>query len=499
MINIELRLMAKMLYDGNFKPLLTGDITEESMITEQGKILLSFIMGYRHSTDESARYPSLSVVQSRFANSGIEIPNPAPGDTVEALVFEVQTQKMRSRISEIALELDLLSRSPDNLTAPLLAKQIEIRKMTDKLQRAQHIGLADGFDDILADYDIGNILSQGIPWPWPSLNSATKGIHKGEFTIFAGRPKSRKTFTALSVGVHAFMHGNARVLIFSPEMKRRLLLLRVIAFVGKLRYAEFKNAALNELEQAQLLEEARKYGKLPNESDEAYAFRLHETVKGLAPGQIPCIDIVESTGRSVAWMESQIEIFQPDVVIADSFYRQNANTAKSGDADWKAMSALSRNLKDLTMKTNVALIGTHQMNRGAEGKVGTISSMGYADAFGQDMDNGFHVITGKVNGADVSALKLIGGREVPFSGLLIRNVPCCDFTEIGPITNDKMILDLLKQEDEEAAKEEAEDQRQKVEQPMGTKRALHKAGEAAAKRVSLLTNQSNEFGPAKGE
>ncbi len=487
MINIELRLLAKMLQDGNFKPLQAGDITEEHMITEQGKILLNFITGYRHSTDEVARYPSLSVVKSRFNNSGMEIPTPDPGDTVESLVFETQSQKMRSRVAEIALELDALARSPDSLTGPLMAKQLELRKMTDKLQRSQHITLADGFEDILVDYDTGSILSQGIPWPWESLNKATKGLQKGEFTIIAGRPKSRKTFTALCVGVHAFKHGHARVLIFSPEMKRRLVLLRVIAFIAKLRYSEFKNSDMNELEVAQLLEEARTYGRYPNETDEHYSFRLHEAIEGISPGKMPSIDIIESTGKSVAWMESQVEMFSPDVVISDSFYRQNANGAKSGDADWKAMSSLSRNLKDMAMKTNISLVGTHQLNRGAENKVGTISSFGYSDAFGQDMDNGFQVITGKMNGVDVSALKMLGGREVPFSGVLINNVPCCDFSEIGPITNDKMITELLKQEDEDEAREEAETNKRKVD-GLSSRKTLDKASMAV--RGGLLGNKT---------
>jgi len=42
------------------------------------------------------------------------------------------------------------------------------------------------------------------------------------------------------------------------------------------------------------------------------------------PGLIPSLNIVQSTGKTVAWMVSRIYMHEPDVVIADSFYRQAA-------------------------------------------------------------------------------------------------------------------------------------------------------------------------------
>jgi replicative DNA helicase len=461
-VNIELRLLAKMLHSGNFTPLLQGEISAEHMTTEQGLVLLNFITGYRTSTDGTARFPSLSVVRGRFSNSAIDLPDPDPGDTLEALVYETQTQKMRSRVQEISLELDFLAKSSDGLIEPLIKKQAELRKMTDKLQRSKHVSLASGFDDVLADYDCGTLIPDGIPWPWPSMTKVTKGLQRGEFTIIAGRPKSRKTFVALSIAAYAVKKYHARVLIFTPEMKRKMILLRTIAFICGLRYTEFKDSALNEAEVMRLIEAARTYGKWPQEDDEHYAFRLRSNIPDMPDGALPSIDIIESTGRSVSWMESQIELFNPDIVVADSFYRQTPDGQRRNDVDHKVMTMLSRNMKDLGMNTNVVMIGTHQLNREADNKVGSLSNLGYSDAFGQDMDNGIRVITGKIQGKDVSALVMLGAREVPFEGILINNIPCADFSEFAIIDNRKTVANLLKQEDEEEAKEEAEEVRKKT-------------------------------------
>lgn len=486
-----------MLHSGNYTPIQQGEITAEHMTTEQGVIVFNFITTYRPDTDGVARFPSLSIVRSRFSNSAIDLPDPDPGDSIEALVYETQTQKMRSRIKEIALELDTLSTSSDALAEPLMKKQAELRKMTDKLQRSKHVSLATGFDEVLTDYDNGALIPNGIPWPWPSMTRVTKGLQKGEFVIIAGRPKSRKTFTALSIAAHAMMNHHARVLVFTPEMKRKMILIRTIAFICKLRYTEFKDSALDQLEFMRLIEAARTYGKIPDEDDDHYAFRLRSSIPGLPEGALPSIDIIESTGRSTTWMESQIEMYHPDIVIADSFYRQSPEGQRRNDVDHKVMTMLSRNLKDLGMTTNVVMIGTHQLNREADKSVGSLSNLGYSDAFGQDMDIGMRVITGLIEGKQVSALVMLGGREVPFDGVLINNVPCSDFSEIAPITNKKILGALLKQEEEEETKEEAEDVKRKT---LGTKHSNTKLDkEAAAADARLRGRVSTDFGSSKDD
>ena len=460
MVNIELRMLAQMLYSGNFTPIVQGDITAETFTTEQGLILFNFVTTYSSSTDGAARYPSLSIVRARFQDSAIELPDPDPADRLEALVYETKSQRLKADVQELALRLDQIAKSTDDPLEEVVAVTGRLKKLSEQGQRARHISLATGFQDVIADYDSGTILKNGIPWQWPSMHRATRGIHRKEFIVFAGRPKSRKTFTALSVACHAVMTSYARVLIFSPEMPRQQILLRCIAFICGLRYSEFKDAALDQAEMMRLVEAARAFGRMPEEDDDQYTFRLSNYFPDMPPGMVPTIDIVESAGKSLSWMESQIELYRPDIVVADSFYKQHYE-GKRADADWKAVTATSRGLKEMAMTENVALIGTHQMNRESEKTVGTLANMALADAIGQDADLICRVVTGIIEGRQASAIVVLGGREVPFEGLIINNVPCCDYSEIAPIENRSTIEELMKKEDKAEAKAEADDIRKK--------------------------------------
>jgi hypothetical protein len=458
-VNIELQLLATMLKAGDFTPLQRGDITEAHFQTDAGKALYNFITTYRYSTGGEADYPSLSVVRKRFKKSAIELPEPDPGDTVEALAYETRLEKLKADIREAATEMAGIAQdSPDPIgdMEPILGR---LRTATERNKRSNHTSLATGILGIVDDYSMGAILPSGIPWPWPSLTKATKGMQQKEVVIFCGRPKSRKTFTALHCIIHAAKLGH-RALIFSPEMPPRQALLRVIADFCSLPYREFKDGKMNDAEEMRLFEAAAALGQIEDEDDDHYELRLTGVAKmfpELFPGgRIPKIDIIQSTGRDTTWLKSQIQMYRPDVVLFDSFYRQHASGGKKYDnnGDWKAITSVSRDIKDMTMDTAVRTLVTHQLNRGAEKTVGDLSNMALADAVGQDADMIARVVTGKMNSKDVSAIVFLGAREIAFDGLLINNVPSRDFSEIGEITNRKQVEALMQQEDEAEAEEE---------------------------------------------
>lgn len=461
-MNIELRLLAAMLQSGDFGPLIRQEIKKDHFATTEGDTVYNFITNYRSETDNKAAYPSLAIVQNRFSSGALELPELAPSDTVANLTHELQIQHFRAVLRDFASQAETIAEDSDPIgqAKPLIEK---LKAAVEKTHNVEHTSLATGIRDVVERYKSKEILPDGIPWPWLSMNKATKGLHPGELVIFAGRPKSRKTFTALRVGVNAVKEHHARVLVFSPEMKPKLMLLRCIAHLCNLPYYEFKNSALDEAQEAMLLEAAERYGKIEDANEEAYQWQLMLTIPELASRYVerpqfrfPSLDIVQSTGRDVAWMESQIKTYEPDLVICDSFYRQRGTGQRRNDSDWKAMGSLSRELKDLFMAVNVAGLGTHQLNREAERSLGGLSNLALADAFGQDADGIWRIVTGKIEGAEASAILNLGGREVPFEGVIIANKPCFDYDEKGEITSKKMVADLMRMEEDAAAREDAD-------------------------------------------
>jgi len=443
-VTIELRLLATMLYSGDFSPIAQGEITEEHFNTDHGKALCSFVLNYHLETGGRPRWPSLSQVRERMKH--LDLPNPDPGDSVEGLAHEMKMDKLRADIRAMSTELELVSKMPAPLSE-LDKIANRVRKLCEPVQRARHMSLKDAIHGILDEYDLGNVLPSGIPWPWPSLTKATRGMHRKEFYVFAGRPKSRKTFTATEVAVRAFMDHGERVLFFSPEMPPRQVMLRSIAHMARVRYTEFKNGELDKAEVEKLLDVADRFGTVEGEDETAYRFRFRSANPEFQDRLPPSFDVVQSTGKDVMWMQTQIETFQPTIILCDSFYRQEGG--KKYDSDWKAVSAVSRRLKDMTMEMNIVTIGTMQMNRGAERQIGDLSNVALADAIGQDADAIFRVVTGKIEGDERSAIVTLGAREVPFDGILINNKPCWDMGEIGVITNMKQVKALMEKEDTE--------------------------------------------------
>lgn len=453
-MNIELKLLATMLYHGDFAPIIKGDLTEDHFLTDTGKILYNFITGYKRSTGGAALYPSLNTVRSRFKK--IELPDPDPGDRIDNLTYETTLLKMRQDFRDASAELQIIADSSDNPVEEALPILNRLRRGTEVTQKTSLSSLAGDINDVLSQYHCGEIQSAGVPWPWPLMTKATRGIHRQEWVVIAGRPKSRKTFTALHVGVQAMQQSHARVLVFSPEMPTRQILLRCVADLCKLRYSEFKDGALNEAEEMRLLEAAELYGTVAGEDEESH-WRPRRDLFGLPEGACPSLVVLKSTSRDLAWIEAQIDQYRPDIFIADSFYRHRPEQGNKNEADWKVVSYLSRGFKDMTMDKNVAGIGTHQLNRPAEKAIGDLSNMGLADAVGQDADLVLRVITGKFEGEDRSALVVLGGREVPFDGILINNKPSYDFSEVGAITDLKTVEALMKKESETEEAEEAKD------------------------------------------
>lgn len=454
-MNIELRLLSTMLKYGDFGPVIRNDINVEHFGTAQGQQIFNFIANYKHATDGAAKWPSLAIVRERFKGAHVELPDPDPADTIDNLTHEVRVAKFRSELREFAFNAETIaegSTDPIADIAPIFAK---VRKAAEAHVRVQHANLASALPDVVEQYKAKEILPEGMPFPWPTLNKATKGMHPGEFLAIVGRPKSRKTFTALRILCHAVKHNHRRALIFTPEMPVRQMLLRCIAHIANLPYTEFKDGSMAAAEEARLYEIAQLYGRVKDTDDAAYQLQLAEKIPGLGDAQ-PSLDIVKSTGRDTSWLLQQIEIYQPHIVMVDSFYKQRSPGARKNDADWKTVTAVSRDLKDLAMDTNVCMIGTHQLNRGAQNSLGDISNVALADAISQDTDGMYRVVTGKINGMDVSALYAYAARDAETEGVLINNRPCYDYSEIGAIASRQQVIDLMKQEDIAIAEEEKE-------------------------------------------
>jgi len=78
----------------------------------------------------------------------------------------------------------------------------------------------------------------GISTGYSKLDEMTGGFHEGEFIVIAGRPSMGKTAFALNVAEHMSIENNVPVGIFSIEMSKEQLALRLLC--GRARLSQHK-------------------------------------------------------------------------------------------------------------------------------------------------------------------------------------------------------------------------------------------------------------------
>lgn len=478
MSHIELRLFAAMAEVGDFSPVTSGQITEKTLRTSEAKMLLNFALAYRETEGRGMGFPTRATIEARFAQSGLELPevSQAEKNGIEQLAHEVRTHAFRADLRLYAQELALISDSPDPRTEAENLLQ-RFRHNIDGLMPQQAMSIRDALPDIVEDYVNGGLITDGIPWRWPTLQEATRGLHKQQLVILAGRPKQRKTFVAIAQAMYSVMMG-LKVLFVSPEMPNRQVMNRAVATAAEVRYSELKN------------------GMLPPDQEERFMDLAHaydEVREGLGE-----FWVVQGVEKPVSWIETEVERYQPDLLVVDSLYRLGSGTGSKREADWKVVTAISRGLKDLAMTAEIPILAVHQLNRAAEDKVATTANLALADAVGQDADLILQVMTRRRAEGDESALVVLDGRETDSLGVVIKNVPCQDFSEVGPIVNMKTVNDFyssqIRDEEEDDVVTEESAKRQALKRKLSNNQTPRSA---ALKKIDKVVNREAKRLPAK--
>lgn len=430
MSTIALEAIAAMIKSGDLGPIHRGEFRKEHCPDAGSETLFDFLVNYRQISGGLGHVPGMSVIRDRFPH--ITLPETAEIIDLSGLVHESRLYKTKLNIQTLTDAMVGALEAIDPITELRNVRMKFDEIMRDALPQ-RDLSFQECAIDILDDYRAKMILKQGLPWPWPSLHRATQGMHPGEFYIIAGRPKSRKTFVALFICAYLVKVYRMRVLFISPEMMPRQVMLRFMAFVAEVAYAEFKRGELEPFEEEQLFEMISMVHDMMTGIIAPDMETYTETDRQASPMGQGAFIVSKATGQPVSFVEAKIKEHRPHVVVVDSFYRLGVAGGVKYDSDWKVLTSVSRLLKDICTDHEVPLIGTHQLNREADDKVGGLANLGYADAIGQDCDLAFRVITAKRRAGDRSALVMLGARETDCEGVIIHNEPCANFAEIEEI------------------------------------------------------------------
>jgi replicative DNA helicase len=183
----------------------------------------------------------------------------------------------------------------------------------------------------------------GVPTGYRDLDADTGGLQPGELVIIAARPSMGKTALALNMARNAALDHHKRVAIFSLEMTKRSLVLRLLASEAKVNFTNFRKGYGN----------AEAYRRIQGAANSLSGANLWMD----DTGTITILEIKAKCRR----LASEHGL---DLVMVDYLQLAHGNTP-TNRKDLE-IAEISHGLKALAKELDIPVIALSQLNRGPE-------------------------------------------------------------------------------------------------------------------------------------
>jgi replicative DNA helicase len=301
--------------------------------------------------------------------------------------------------------------------------------------------LSDCAEDAIREYEeTSEGLNKGLSYPWPSLQRETMGMHPEELILVYGRPKSMKTFIALHIAVHAYVHSNARVLIISRELSVKQMRKRIIALLANIHYGPWRKASLSEEEKARVFNMLLSLG----DNEKSGKSMWHEN-------KHPSIRIASGHSRKYKGLELVrvlADEFEPDLVLDDGIYLAAGSMNNTKDPmDWRTLVDITQSAKRMAAEFKIPYLATTQAKRGNTPKkkkgedlsaseiLEDMNTFSYSDSFAQDCSLAIRAVKIPRDISNGNPQHLFLGlpayREGSLSSFAVHGQPCVNFNEFN--------------------------------------------------------------------
>jgi replicative DNA helicase len=185
----------------------------------------------------------------------------------------------------------------------------------------------------------------GVATGFNDLDRLTAGLQPGELIIVAGRPSMGKTTLALNIAETAAISSNTPVAVFSMEMSREQLTMRMISSLGRVDQSHLRTG---------------------NFGDEDWA-RINSAIAQMKTAPI---FIDDSAGLTPTEMRARARRLQREnkgklgLIVVDYLQLMQVPGTKENRAT--EISEISRSLKALAKEMHAPVIALSQLNRGVE-------------------------------------------------------------------------------------------------------------------------------------
>jgi replicative DNA helicase len=187
----------------------------------------------------------------------------------------------------------------------------------------------------------------GVPTGFADIDDLTSGFQPSDLIIIAGRPSMGKTAFCLNVAQYAAMKKNLTVAVFSLEMAKEQLVMRMLCSEARIDAHRLRSGFLGQTDWPKLSSAA---GRLADAS-----IYIDDT---------PAISSMEMRAKTRRLKADK----GVDLVIVD-YLQLMAGRGGRNDNREQEISEISRSLKALAKELSVPVVALSQLNRGVEGRV----------------------------------------------------------------------------------------------------------------------------------
>ena len=189
-------------------------------------------------------------------------------------------------------------------------------------------------------------LVTGVPSGFTDLDAKTSGLQPSDLIIIAGRPSMGKTAFCLNIAQHVGVKRKKAVAIFSLEMSKEQLGLRMLCAEAQVDAHRLRTGQLGKADWPRLASAAGELSEAPIFIDDT-----------------PAISILEMRAKSRRLMLEH----GLSMIIVD--YLQLMRSSLASERREQEISEISRSLKALAKELKVPVVALSQLNRSVESRV----------------------------------------------------------------------------------------------------------------------------------
>ena len=224
--------------------------------------------------------------------------------------------------------------------------QAEIYEVSERRTAEDYVILEELLQPTMDEIDlIGNRggITAGVPTGFSDLDHLTNGFHPGQMIIIAARPGVGKSTLAMGIAAHAAIHHHQAAVIFSLEMSKTEITMRLLSAQAQIRLASMRSGSMTDQDWSKIVRRISEISDAPLFIDDSPNMTMME---------------IRAKARRLKQRNNL------KLIVLD--YLQLMTSGKKVESRQQEVSEFSRQMKLLAKELEVPVIAISQLNRGPE-------------------------------------------------------------------------------------------------------------------------------------